>query len=148
MKSSSFSHLYFYWQGRLTQFIRNKWQGFTARFKREITKSKESGEILRPSLFLYLACLFLMISAFCKISASREEIPMTESLQKRGWKTLSSSPCANLAPEHFYEAIGETASLEFYLSPSGEILASTESYPDSVYQCHPITEPTFIEEIP
>jgi hypothetical protein len=119
--------------------------GASATIKSSNTAMKAS-EKYAASYFLRLACLGLCVAGFLWTQESSHEHARIHELLQKGWVWLDQSPCANATEEGFYELSAEERSVEF-LRADGKILASTENLPEPPYQCSPILEPNFIQEI-
>ena len=105
--------------------------------------------VKRPSFYLMTFCLMLVVSAAVGLSeeSSLSADPLTAPLLARGWVYLDHVDCDRLQPRAFYELSNERESAEFFTASDGRYLASRPALPEPPYECRPISEPHFIEEI-
>ena len=93
---------------------------------------------------------FLMILISASLSLADHASPNTaqDELLLRGWQHQDRIACKSLLPGHFYEAGNEESSVEILALKENDFFVSKLPLPEEPYECHPITAPHFIEEIP
>lgn len=93
------------------------------------------------------ASLLLFIAAAVSLAGGEEGgDPRAAALLRRGWLPADHLDCAAPAAGSYIEISNEQGSAEVFVLASG-FLVSRAPLPEPPYDCRPVREPHFVEEI-
>ena len=116
-------------------------------FKTETPRFFSLKLVLQPSFLLASICLLL---GALPLLAFREEPDRTEieKLKKLGWRLIEESPCPHTKADHFYEIDYGIKNRELFVTENNAFLLSPGDPMEAENpHCHPIKQPSFVEEI-